>query len=176
MQAIFSVLTKKCNIRNVRLSDDKQILDAMSCPEVASMHSGGFRDIPDVREYIDVLNKEYDNGKFRTLAIADRQSDILLGCIIVDIHSYFPRAELGYWIAIPHRNKGYMTEAISAVIKYGFSDIGLIRIQAYHSINNPASGRVLEKAGMKCEGTMRLYNGRSDEKMYAVINTDELPE
>ena len=176
MRDRFSIITKKCNIRSVRLSDDKQILDAMNCPEVASMHSGGFRDIPDVRRYIDVLIKEYDDGNFRTLAIADRQSDILLGCIIADRHSHFPRAELGYWIAIPHRNKGYMTEAISAVIRYGFSNMGLIRIQAYHSVNNPASGRVLEKAGMTCEGLMRLYNGRSDEKMYAVINTDKLPD
>ena len=174
MRDKLSIITEKCNIREVKLSDDKQILDAMNCPEVASMHSGGFRDIPDVHSYIDVLTKEYDDGKFRTLAIAERQSDILLGCIIVDKHRYFPRAELGYWIAIPHRNKGYMTEAISAVIKYGFSIMGLIRIQACHSVNNPASGRVLEKVGMICEGIMRLYNGCSDEKMYAVINTDKL--
>ena len=176
MQGTISMLTPKCNIRDVKLSDDEQILAAMACPEVASMHSGGFRDIPDVRRYIDVLLKEYENGKFRTLAIAERESDILLGCITIDVHKYFPRAELGYWIAIPHRNKGYMTEAITAVIKYGFSNLGLVRIQAYHSVDNPASGRVLEKAGMTCEGTLRLYNGRSDEKMYAVINTDILPE
>ena len=175
MQNKFSILTQKCNIRDVRLSDDEQILAAMSCPEVASMHSGGFRDISDVRAYIDVLIKEYDDNKFRTLAIAERQSGILLGCITIDIHKYFPRAELGYWLSKPHRNKGYMTEAISAVIKYGFFDMSLVRIQAYHSVNNPASGRVLEKAGMKCEGIMRLYNGRSDEKMYAVINSDKLP-
>ena len=176
MQDKFSILTPKCHIRDFKLSDDEQILAAMDCPEVASMHSGGFRDIPDVRGYIDVLIKEYDAKKFRTLAIADRQSDILLGCITIDIHKYFPRAELGYWIAIPYRNKGYMTEAVSAVIKYGFTDMGLIRIQAYHSVNNPSSGRVLEKAGMTCEGVMRLYNGHSDEKMYAVINTDKLPD
>ena len=172
MQGTISMLTPKCNIRDVRLSDDEQILAAMACPEIASMHSGGFCDIPDVRRYIDVLLKEYDGGKFRTLAIAERQSDILFGCITMDVHTYFPRAELSYWIAMPHRNKGYTTESITAVIKYGFSSLGLIRIQAYHSVDNPASGRVLEKAGMTCEGTLRLYNGRSDEKMYAVINTD----
>jgi [ribosomal protein S5]-alanine N-acetyltransferase len=176
MKDKFSILTQKCNIRDVRLSDDEQIFEAMACPEVASMHSGGFADISDTRAYIDVLTKEYDGGKFRTLAIADRQSDILLGCITIGKHKYFPCAELGYWIAEPHRNKGYMTEAVSTVIKYGFSNLGLIRIQACHSVNNPASGRVLEKAGMMCEGILRLYNGRSDEKMYAVINTDKLPD
>jgi len=175
MQNKFSIPTEKCTIRDVRLSDDEQILAAMDCPEVASMHSGGLDDIHSARDYINVLIEEYDDGKFRTLAIADRQSDMLLGCVTIDVHKHFPRAELGYWIAKPYRNKGYMTEVISAVIKYIFSELGLVRIQAYHSVNNPASGRVLEKAGMTCEGILRLYNGRSDEKIYAVINTDTLP-
>jgi len=172
MQNAFSILTPKCNIRDVRLSDGDQILAAMACPEVAAMHTGGFRDIPDVRRYIGVLIKEYESGRFRTLAIAERQSDILLGCITIDVHKFIPRAELGYWIALPHRNKGYMTEAVSAIIEYGFSSLGLVRIQAFHSVDNPASGRVLEKTGMTFEGVLRLYNGRSDEKMYAVINAD----
>jgi len=163
------------NIRDVRLSDDEQILAMMERPEIASMFSGGFRDIPDVRRYIDVLLREYAEGRFRTLAIAERESDTLIGGITIDVHKWFPRGELGYWIAKPYRNKGYMTEAISAVIHYGFSDLGLIRIQAFHSVENPASGRVLEKAGMTYEGTLRLYNGREDERIYSVINTDKLP-
>ena len=172
MNGKFSILTQNCNIRDVRLSDGEQLLAAMACPEVAAMHSGGFKDISDARKYIKVLIKEYYGGKFRTLAIAGRQSDILLGCVTVDVHKYFPRANLGYWIAAPHRNKGYMTEAVSAVINYGFSGLGLLRIQAVHSVENPASGRVLEKAGMTFEGVLRLYNGYTDEKMYAIINTD----
>ena len=79
---------------------------------------------------------------------------------------------MGYWISIPYRNNGYASEAVKTVIEYGFSKLGLKRIQAVHGVNNPASGRVLEKAGMKYEGTLRLYNGVSDEKMYSVINTD----
>ena len=168
----FAINTNNCIIRDVRLSDDVKILGAMICPDIATMHSGGFRDIPDVRSYIDVLLSEYINGKFRTLAIAERQSDTLLGCITIDVHKYFRRAELSYWVSIPYRNKGYATEAVSAIIRYGFTDLGLVRIQAFHSVGNPASGRVLEKAGMKYEGTLRLYNGQSDEKMYALINTD----
>ena len=165
-----SILTERCNLRDVRLSDDEQILAAMACPKVAEMHSGGFRDLADVRRYIDVLRKEYDGGKFRTLAVAERQSDLLLGCVTIDAHRYFPRAELGYWIAMPYRNMGYGTEAVAAVIRYCLSDLGFVRIQACHSVDNPASGRVMEKAGMTCEGTLRLYNGRSDEKMYAAID------
>ena len=172
MQHEFSMLTSQCHIRDVRLSDDEQILAAMSCPKVAAMYSGGFQNEADVQRYIDVLLKEYESGTFRTLAVAERQSDRLIGCITIDTHKHFPRAELSYWLAQNFRNRGYMTEAITAVIQYGFSDLELRRIQAYYSVDNPASGRVLEKTGMVHEGTLRLYNGISDAEMYAVIHTD----
>ena len=73
---------------------------------------------------------------------------------------------------MPHRNKGYASEAVKAVIEYCFSKLDLKRVQAIHSINNPASGRVLEKAGMTYEGTLRLYNGIHNEKMYSAIKED----
>jgi ribosomal-protein-alanine N-acetyltransferase len=136
------------------------------------MHSNGFNDISDVRRYIPVLIQEYQNGNFRTLAIAEKISNELCGTITIDKHKFIPRVELGYWISIPHRNKGYASEAVKAVIEYCFSKLVLKRVQAVHSIDNPASGRVLEKAGMVCEGTLRLYNGISDEKMYAAIKSD----
>jgi ribosomal-protein-alanine N-acetyltransferase len=157
------------------LADGGQILAAMGCPQIAEMHSGGFRDIRDARGYIEVLIGEYGGGKYRTLAIAELRQDLLIGCITIDAHRHFPCAELSYWIAKPYRNMGYATEAVSAILRYGFSALGLARVQAFHSAGNPASGRVLEKAGMSCEGTLRLYDGRTDAKMYAAINTDVLP-
>jgi ribosomal-protein-alanine N-acetyltransferase len=64
-------------------------------------------------------------------------------------------AELGYWIGVPHWGNGYATEAARELIRYGFEDLGLHRIYASHSSNNPASGKVLIKVGMKHEGRMR---------------------
>ena len=61
-------------------------------------------------------------------------------------------AELGYWIGVPFWGQGYCTEAGLAVLEYGFVERKLNRIQAMHFTRNPASGRVLEKIGMKCEG------------------------
>lgn len=116
------------------------------------MHSNGFKDISDVRRYIPVLTQEYKDGNFRTLAIADKNSNELCGTITIDIHKFFPRAELGYWISMEYRNKGYASEAVKAIIEYGFTKLNLKRIQAIHNVNNPASGHVLEKAGMTFEG------------------------
>ena len=53
--------------------------------------------------------------------------------------------------------KGYATEAAHAVLRFGFEDLGLNRICGYHTIRNPASGRVLAKVGMKQEGLRRQH-------------------
>ena len=53
--------------------------------------------------------------------------------------------------------KSYVTEAARAAIRFGFEDLGLNRIWSYHMVRNPASGRVLAKAGMKREGRLRQH-------------------
>ena len=67
------------------------------------------------------------------------------------------RLEVGYWIGAPFWGKGYATEAARAVVDFGFRDLGMHRIHAYHFMGNDASGRVLEKAGLKREGVARGY-------------------
>ena len=66
-------------------------------------------------------------------------------------------AELGYWIGVPFWNRGYASEAARAIIRYGFGECALHRIFAGHFARNPASGRVMAKAGMTLEGTLRQH-------------------
>ena len=54
--------------------------------------------------------------------------------------------ELGYWIARPHWNRGFATEAAMALLDIART-LGLARLEASHFVDNPASGRVLEKLG-----------------------------
>jgi RimJ/RimL family protein N-acetyltransferase len=65
------------------------------------------------------------------------------------------RAELGYWIGVPWWGKGYATEAARAVVRYGFDELGLHKIHAHYLTRNPASGKVLERVGMRREGMLR---------------------
>jgi RimJ/RimL family protein N-acetyltransferase len=60
--------------------------------------------------------------------------------------------ELGYWIARPHWGLGYATEAARAVVDIARDGLGLRRLSAGHFIDNPASGRVLEKIGFRPTG------------------------
>ena len=64
-------------------------------------------------------------------------------------------AELGYWLSEMHWGKGYATEALRAVAEYAFSRFDFVRLQARVLEGNPASGRVLEKAGFTLETSMR---------------------
>lgn len=86
-------------------------------------------------------------------------------------------AEIWYKIHPTFWNKGYATEIVSAVINYGFETLHLHRIEAGCAVDNVASTRVLEKAGMIREGRKRqvllLTSGWSDNFIYAIIETDE---
>ena len=62
------------------------------------------------------------------------------------------RGELGYWLAPSHQKKGFMTEAVQAVVRYGFETIGLHKIVVTCMAENVASRRVIEKAAFRWVG------------------------
>ena len=64
-------------------------------------------------------------------------------------------AELGYWLGRPYWGRGIVTEAVTAVTRYAFAELGLHRVFAVPFARNAASARVLEKAGWTREGLMR---------------------
>ncbi len=97
----------------------------------------------------------------------------------ISVVSYKHRAEsaeMGYCMAPAHWGKGIMAEALRAVTGYLFETVGFNRIEAMHATNNPGSGRVMEKAGMTCEGTLRqggwCNQGIVDLKVYAILKAD----
>lgn len=86
---------------------------------------------------------------------------------------YSKRAQLGYWLGEEFWGRGIMTEAIKLITGYAFEHFGLARIQATVNGNNPASMRVLEKAGFKKEGILQngivKYGEVMDEHLYALL-------
>ncbi len=83
------------------------------------------------------------------------------------------RAELGYWIGVPHWGHGYATEAALAAVEYGFALLDLRRITCSHFGRNPASGRVMQKVGMTREGILRQHIQKwdvaQDLVLYAIL-------
>jgi len=99
----------------------------------------------------------FQEGTGVVFAVTRRLDGGLVGAIGLTIQREHRRAELGYWIGKPYWNQGYATEAARAVLRHGFEQVGLRRIYARHFGNNPASGRVLVKVGMKYEGCLREH-------------------
>ena len=68
---------------------------------------------------------------------------------------YRQSAEIGYWISEDYWNRGITSRAVRALTDWGFTEFDIIRVFAYVFESNPASSRVLEKAGFELEGRMR---------------------
>ncbi|KAJ4459942.1 putative GNAT family N-acetyltransferase [Paratrimastix pyriformis] len=101
-------------------------------------------------------------GKSVMWAMRLKSTHALLGCIGLIVHKEDDNAEMGYWIGVPYWNHGYTTEAARATIRFGFEYFHLERIHARHMAINPASGRVMQKAGMTREGTFRKHAKKGD--------------
>ncbi|MDH4351518.1 MAG: GNAT family N-acetyltransferase, partial [Gemmatimonadota bacterium] len=104
--------------------------------------------------------EEFTAGQQVVLAVGDRATAVLVGAIGLILRPEHSRAELGYWIGRPFWGRGYATEAAGAMLRYGFETLGLRRLYACHFARNPASGRVLEKVGMRQEGIARAHAQR----------------
>jgi RimJ/RimL family protein N-acetyltransferase len=112
-----------------------------------------------------------------TLAICVAEApDAVVGAISLAVAAEHARAELGYWIGVSMWGRGYATEAGHAIVTFGFTTLGLNRIQSRHFVRNPASGRVMQKLGMQFEGVHRQAYRRWDQfedvAMYAILASD----
>jgi ribosomal-protein-alanine N-acetyltransferase len=122
----------------------------------------------------------WDAGTGVAFAITLQSTGELMGAVGLVKSGRHASGELGYWIAVPHWNRGYCTEAASALVSFGFGALDLHRIHAHHLSRNPSSGRVMQKIGMIWEGRMRQairkWDHFEDVEMYAILATDLPPE
>ena len=131
-----------------------------------------------------VLNdwiSHYDDGAFFQWAIELKETGSVIGNIaVVKVWEEAEAAEIGYCMGRAFWGRGIMPEALRAVMDYLFDTVGLNRIEAHHDVNNPKSGRVMEKAGMKREGVRRgggkNNQGICDVAGYALLRSDRMPK
>lgn len=135
---------------------------------------------PDVttrEEAVEMYEKYMKPGgetRFRVIIEKDGES---IGTIGMYLYSKeHKRAEMGYDLLKEHWGKGYITEAVGAMVSYGFNELGLERIEATVDSENVASARVLEKNGFQHEGTLRkrfYHDGKwHDEMVFGLLIND----
>lgn len=115
----------------------------------------------------------------RTLAIRDASDERLLGAIGLRIDPRHDVGDVGYWVSAHARGRGVATRAIRLVSRWGFDELGLVRMQILAEPANVASRHAAERAGYRSEGTLRAFHklkGRPvDLVMHALLPGDPVP-
>lgn len=129
--------------------------------------------------WIATHHKQFVENAGVTFAICTAVDGILRGAIGLELEPTQYRATMGYWIGFENWGRGIASVASKAVIGFGFDTLGLNRIMAEHMAANPASGRVMVKAGMQYEGRLRQHVFKDerfeDALTYAIVRQDCRP-
>jgi ribosomal-protein-alanine N-acetyltransferase len=169
------LVTERLLLRPLTLEDVAAIFAYASDPEVARYVTWpAHRTVDDSLAFLQSVLDDYAADRVAPWGIVPRTTDEPIGtCGFVDWQPAHQRAELGYALARPSWGRGYMTEAVGAVISFGFEHMGLNRIEALCEPPNVGSSRVMEKLGMSYEGLLRSYmcygGGCRDLKIYSIL-------
>ena len=119
----------------------------------------------------------YEKPDYYQWAIALREVGEPIGSISAINHDdRIEMVHVGYCIGRSWWHQGIMTEALGAVMDYFFDQVGVNRVEARHDVNNPNSGGVMKKCGMRYEGTLRQADwsnqGVCDASYYALLKSE----
>jgi [ribosomal protein S5]-alanine N-acetyltransferase len=150
--------TERLTLRPLTPADSAPIQAAAGRREVADTmisipHPFSARD---AERYVRARIAQYRRGRALALGLWSRPDQAFCGLVeLRAIDREHALAELSFWLAAGRQGRGYMGEAIAAVLRLAFEDLGLNRVYAYHMTRNPASGRVLARLGFQPEGLLR---------------------
>jgi RimJ/RimL family protein N-acetyltransferase len=170
--------TARLRLRPFRRNDAGAVQCLAGAFEIADVTENVPHPYPDgaAELWIASLQPAWVAGNAMTCAITLRTGGELVGAIGLRLTPDHALGDLGYWIAVPHWNRGYATEAGTALLAFAFGQLGLNRIQSRHLTRNPASGRVMVKLGMRHEGCMRQavckWGRFEDIELYARLAAD----
>ena len=153
MKTAPTLYTERLILRSFTLEDASDVQHLASDPDVASTTDAIEYPYEDgmAEEWIQWCHEDFEDGRRVNFAIMLKTDSTFIGTVelVLRIHLPYNDAELGYWIGKPYWNCGYATEAAKAVVAYGFREHDVDLIYADYFKRNPASGRVLEKIGMR---------------------------
>ncbi len=160
-------------------SDPERVQLSLQCREIAANTRTIEHPYPDGAAliWINTHKELWTTGKAAVFAICQvDEPNEPVGAIGLHIEVDHAHAELGYWIDENWWGRGICSLAARRVIEFGFFEMGLNRIHAHHLGRNPASGRVLQKAGMQREGTFHKHVKKwgvfQDTVHYAILASD----
>ena len=167
--------TERLILRKMVLNDAEAVFAYASNSEVSRYTLWEtHRSIEDSRAFLEFATQKYENGGEPDWGIVYRGNGCLVGaCGLVNWEAEHARAEVGFVLSREYWGRGLMSEAVRAILRFGFERMNLNRIEARCIAENAASARVMEKAGMFYEGTLRqreyIKGAYRDIKLYAIL-------
>lgn len=152
--------TERLRLRPVMLSDANAMYEYASDEETVAYVFPIHQSLKETKEAIANYFISAPLGKY---GIELKTTGQLIGTIDLRIIDQHAIAEIGYSLNKAFWGQGYVPEAANELLRLGFEELQLIRIFAVYDIDNPKSGRVLEKIGMKLEGNIpnaRIWKGK----------------
>ena len=128
-------------------AQDKEVTRYLSWPPHRSVSETG--------AFLEWIRKENKASRQRAWSIQHNATDGIIG--MIDVRRHGPGLETGYVLGRAHWGCGYMTEALKALVQRALTLPDVHRFQGVCDVDNPASGRVMEKAGLQFEGVLRRY-------------------
>ncbi len=171
--------TERLILREYKASDWPDVLAYQSDPRYLRYYEWTERTPEAVQEFVKMFldhQQEQPRTKFQLAIILKSNNQLIGNCGIrkrsIDAHE----ADIGYELSPDHWGRGYATEAASAIVAFGFTELHLHRIWSWCVADNVGSARVLQKLGMQLEGRLRdkeYYKGRWwDTLMFAILEDE----
>lgn len=141
---------------------------------------GAHKSIKESVERVTNIVNEYEEQEFCYWGIELKATGDLIGAI--DFYHFdlgTENCEVGFTLGYDWWNQGYGTESLKAVMEFGFRHMNIHKISAAHNSDNPASGKIMQKVGMKQEGLIRhmIRNAKNQYKdcaIYGILQEEYL--
>lgn len=172
------LLTQRLRLRPLRETDAEALFGIFSDPEVMRYWSTlPWTSLQQARDLIARDQAAHRSGDYVRLGLERRDDGVLIGnCTLFGLNRGSRRAEMGYGQARAAWGHGFMREALTALLHYGFGPLGLNRVEADIDPRNGASARALESLGFQREGFLRerwiVGDEVSDSALYGLLRSD----
>ena len=170
-----TIKTERLTLRRFELTDAEAMFNNWANDDEVTryMRWQSYTNVDDAKTTLQIWVDNYINDNSYHWGICLDNGELIgsIGAYIDSEHDC--RAGLGYCIGRNWWSEGYMSEAVKAVINYMFTNTDTERIEAYYAVENPASGKVMQKAGMEFEGIakhkFKSREGFEDSGNYGII-------
>ena len=168
----------RVRLRRFTEADAGALFDMYSHPEVMRYWSRpAMTDVAEANALIKQILEDYETGASLPLVIERNGDSVFVGnCTLHHFHQASRRAEIGYSLARPYWGRGYMHEALQALVSHAFGRLGLNRLEADIDPRNISSAKTLDRLGFMREGHLRerwIVDGEvSDTCLYGLLRSD----